>query len=320
MKAIQVFKFGEPSVMQVKDVADLSAGPGEVVVTIKAAGVNPIDSYIRSGNYPLNISLPYTPGMDGAGLIKQFGEGVSEFSEGERVYIAAAQSGLYAEEVVCSKDVVMPLPDNISFSQGAAIGIPYATAWRALFSKAQAVARETVLIHGASGGVGTAAVLLAKNAGLTVIGTAGTPKGLDLIRSLGADFAFDHSNPGYQNEIQKCTAGRGVDIILEMLANVNLALDLEMIAFHGRLVVIGCRGNVEINPRRVMQKDAAILGMIIMNTERQQLQKIYSSLNQCLQNGKLAPVVGREFSLKDAAQAHAAIMSPGAFGKIVLIP
>ena len=162
MRAIQVFRFGDPSVMQVNDLPVPAVGPGEVRVEIKAAGVNPVDTYIRSGNYPTDLSLPYTPGMDGSGIVKQLGEGVSEFTEGERVYIVAAPFGTYAQEMVCPKNVVVPLPDNISFAQGAAIGIPYATAWRALFSKAQAVARETVLVHGASGGVGTAAVQLAK--------------------------------------------------------------------------------------------------------------------------------------------------------------
>lgn len=155
------------------------------------------------------------------------------------------------------------MPDRLSFAQGAGINVPYATAYRALFQKAQTKDGETVLVHGASGGVGIAAVQLAVAAGLRVIGTAGSERGLQLVREQGAHQVRDHRQPGYLDGIE-------VDVIMEMLANVNLAKDLTALAKFGRVVVIGSRGNVEITPREIMRRDATVLGMLLFNIPAQE--------------------------------------------------
>jgi NADPH2:quinone reductase len=320
MKAIRVHEFGGPEAMKLEDVPDLTPGPGQVVVRVKAAGVNPVDAYVRTGTYAVKPSLPYTPGMDAAGTVEAVGEGVTTVAAGARVYVGGTLSGAYAEQTLSDAAQVHPLPDRVSFAQGAGVNVPYATAHRALFHRAQAQPGETVLIHGASGAVGIAAVQFARAAGLTVIGTAGTEKGRALVLERGAHHVVDHHREGYLNEIMAITGGRGVDVILEMLANVNLAKDLTLLALRGRVVVIGNRGSIEINPRATMQRDSSILGLTLLNATKQELIGIHAAIVAGLENGTLTPVVGRQLPLAQAPQAHTAVLEPGAYGKIVLIP
>ncbi len=320
MKGIRVNEFGGPEVLQLQDVSDLKAGPGQVVVHVKSAGVNPYDTYMRQGTYAIKPPLPYTPGSDAAGIVDSVGEGVEGVAVGDRVYVGGTLTGAYAEETLAEAWQVHPLPFNVSFAQGAGVNVPYATAFRALFQIAHAQPGETVLIHGASGGVGVAGVQLARAAGLTVFGTGGTERGRQLVANQGAHHVLDHHAPGYLDELLKLTGGRGVDLVLEMLANVNLAKDLSVLAPKGRVVVIGNRGNIEINPREIMRRDAAVMGLVLWNASRQDLVKIHAGIVAGLENGSLRPVVGKEFPLAEAPQAHRAVMEPGAFGKIVLTP
>jgi NADPH2:quinone reductase len=278
MKAIRVHETGEPSVMRLEEVPDPRPGPGQVLVEIKAAGVNPVEAYVRSGKYPMKLALPYTPGTDGAGLVRAVGEGVSDFKPGDRVYIYGSITGTYAQLALCLSSQLHPLPPAISFAQGAALGVPYGTAWRALYTRAHAFAGETLLVHGASGAVGTAAVQIAKAAGLTVYGTAGTERGLKLVKEQGADFAVDHHAPDYQKQLLDQTGGRGFDLILEMLANVNLNNDLALLAKNGRVVVIGSRGPVPIDPRQSMTKETTILGMTLHAATAADLHATHAAL------------------------------------------
>jgi NADPH2:quinone reductase len=320
MKAIQVREFGGPEVLRLEEVPTPDVGPGQVVVRMHAIGVNPVETYIRAGTYARLPDLPYTPGNDGAGVVEQVGPEVTEFKSGDRVYTAGSVSGTYAEFALCGAEQVHPLPAKVSFARGAAMGTPYATAYRALFQRAHAKPGETVLVHGASGGVGTAAVQLARARGLRVLGTAGSDEGLKLAREQGAHEAFDHRASERFEQILQATAGRGVDVILEMLANVNLGKDLTILAKNGRVVVIGSRGSVEINPRDTMQREADVRGMILPNTPPAELASIHAALVAGLENGTLRPVIGKEFPLADAAHAHRAVMEPGSFGKVVLLP
>jgi len=221
---------------------------------------------------------------------------------------------------VCTPSQICPLPEKTSFAQGAAIGVPYGTAYRALFQKAYAVAGETVFIHGASGGVGIAAVQLAVARGLRVIGTAGTERGRALVSEQGAHHVLDHRAPDYLEKVTTLTDGRGPDVIIEMLANVNLARDLSVIAPHGRIVIVGNRGSIEINPRAIMQREAVITGMMLLNVSERDVAGIHAELVAGLANGSLKPVINQELPLKNAPRAHELIMQPGAYGKIVLIP
>ena len=319
MKALVVREFGGPEVMKVEDVAVPAPGPGRILIRVRAIGVNPVDTYIRSGTYARKPNLPYTPHADIAGVIEAVGNGVSSFAPGDRVYAFLAEAG-GAELAICEEWQVKRLPDRLSFQQGAALGVPYGTAWRALFLKARARPGETVLVHGASGGVGSAAVQIARAHGMIVIGTAGTNDGLRLVREQGAHHTLNHRQADYMQQIPALTGGRGADVILEMLANVNLDRDLEVLAPRGRVMVIGNRGRADIDPRKLMGKDGTIVGMTLFNTTREEFQEIHAGLVAGLENGTLTPVVGKEMPLADAPKAHVAVMEPGAFGKIVLIP
>jgi NADPH2:quinone reductase len=305
--------------MKIEDVPDPKAGPRQLVVAVRAAGVNPVDTYIRAGTYAKKPALPYTPGFDAAGIVESAGPDVTRFKPGDRVFIDSNISGAYAEKTLCAEESVFPLPSGLSFQQGAGIWVPYATAYYALFDAAKARPGETLLVHGASGGVGSAAVQIARAAGIQVIGTAGTDRGLEMVAGLGAK-ALNHHDPKYLEGISQATEGRGPDVILEMLANVNLAKDLGMIARRGRIVVIGNRGTIEINPRDAMAKAASIIGMLLMNLGPEDHQRIGAALIAGFENGSLNPIVGREFPLSDAARAHEAVLASGALGKIVLIP
>jgi NADPH2:quinone reductase len=323
MKAIRVHTFGAPDVLRLENIPDPQPGAGEVLVRIRAAGVNPVDAYIRTGTYARKPSLPYTPGSDGAGDVAAVGAGVTSVKRGDRVYIAgfgaaAAGAGTCAELAICSPAQLYTLPARASYAQGAAMGVPYATAYRALFQLGAGRPGETVLVHGATGGVGSAAVELAHARGLRVIGSGGSDQGLALVRERGADVAVDHRTPGYADEIARATDGRGVDLVVEMAAHVNLDRDLALIAKHGRIVIVGSRGPVEINPRGVMSKDATVTGFTLFNATDRDIAEIHAALIAGLANGTLNPAIGREMPLADAARAHAAIMEPGALGKIVL--
>jgi NADPH:quinone reductase len=324
MRAIVVREFGNPDVMHLEEIATLTPSASQVLVRVRAAGVNPVDTYIRSGNYAIKPALPYTPGNDGAGEVEAVGADVKAFKPGDRVYIAndntgLPRTGIYADHALCQATQLHHLPANVSFGQGAAIGVPYGTAVYALFKRAKARPGETVFIHGASGGVGIAAVQICRAHGMTVIGTAGTERGLQAVKDQGAHVVLNHKEPGYLNEIAKTTAGKGVDVILEMNAHINLDQDLTILARNGRLVLIGNRGRIEIDPRGIMGREAAVLGMVLFNVSSSDLGWIHAAIGAGLANGTLKPVVGREIPLTDAPKAHEAMMESGALGKIVLV-
>lgn len=319
MKAILVRQFGGPEVLKLEEVPTPKPVAGQVLVRIHAAGVNPYDTYMRAGTYAVKPPLPYTPGSDGAGVIEAVGDGVKKVNVGDRVYTAKTVTGAYAEYALALEGQVHPLPAKITFTQGAGVWVPYGTAYHALFHSAKAHASETVLVHGASGGVGSAAVQMARAMGLTVFGTAGTSKGLELVRREGCHEAFGHSKDGYHEEIMKATGGRGVDIILEMLANVNLATDLKLLAMNGRVIIIGNRGEITINPRDLMARRASARGFTLWAITPEEEADIHAGLIAGLQNGTLRPVVGKELPLSEAARAHKEILEPGAAGKLVLV-
>lgn len=301
MHAIRVHQFGPPDVMKLEVVPDPQPAADQILVRINAVGVNPVDTYIRSGSYGALPALPYTPGADAAGTT----------ADGQRVYVSGSLTGTYAELCVCERRQVHPLPDRLTFAQGAAIGIPYVTAYAALHVKAKAKPGETVLIHGASGGVGIAAVQLALAHGCRVIGTAGSERGLALLRELGVHQILNHRDADYLQ-------GVTVDVILEMLANVNLAKDLTILNRYGRVAVIGNRGTIEINPREIMRREATIVGVFATTTE--DVARIHAALSGGFADGTLCPVIGQEMKLTGAASAHEAVMQSRAAGKIVLLP
>ena len=319
MKAIRVHEFGGPEVLKLEEVPTPKPLSGQVLVRIHAAGVNPYETYMRAGTYALKPSLPYTPGSDGAGVVEAVGEGVKKVQPNDRVYTGRTITGSYAEYALALEEQVHLLPAKIDFKQGAGIWVPYGTAYHALYHSAKAHACETALVHGASGGVGTAALQIARAMELKVFGTAGTPKGLEIAKREGAHQVFDHRRSGYLEQILHATGDRGVDIILEMLANVNLAHDTMLLARNGRVIVIGSRGEVTINPRELMGRRASIRGFTLWGITPSEEADIHAGIFAGLENGTLRPVVGKELPLAEAARAHKEILEPGAAGKIVLI-
>src|SRR5215475_9740888 len=324
MKAIRVREFGGPEVLKVEEVPTPKPGTGQVLVRVKAAGVNPYDTYMRNGTYAIRPDLPYTPGGDAGGVISAIGKDVTEHKVGDRVFVGTALSfdltGCYAEKVKRRASEVLSLVEGISFAEAATFGVSYPTAHYALFERGGARGSETVFIHGASGSVGTSASQLAKRAGLRVVGSAGTSKGLELVRVEGVDHAVNHTEAGYMNEVLRFTGGKGPELILEMLANVNLAADMDLAAKYGRIIVIGNRGEITVNPRVAMMKELDIRGIALWNATAAQTKPIMLDILAGVAEGSLRPVVGREMRLSEAAAAHVAVLERGVGGKIVLIP
>ena len=324
MKAIRAHSFGGPEVFQLDEIDDPVPGPNEVVIDMRAAGVNPADTYMRNGTYAIVPDLPYIPGGDAAGVVLAVGANVKNFVVGDHAVVGTAMSmdltGCYAERIKRPESEVLHLPENITFAEAAAFGVSYTTAHYGLFERGGARAGETVFIHGASGSVGTSAIQLAKRAGLTVIGSGGTKKGLDLIRAEGADLAVNHTQGGYLDEVTAFTKGEGPKLVLEMLADVNLAADMDLVAKYGRIIIIGNRGDITITPRVAMMKELDIRGIALWNASQDQIAPLVEDILAGVAEGALRPIIGREMPLAEASAAHVAVLEPGAYGKIVLVP
>lgn len=313
MRAILVDEFGGPEVLRLRQIPDPTVGPKEILVRVHAAGVNPVETYVRAGTYASLPTLPYIPGLEGAGEVLALGDKVTRFKVGDRVYFLGAPS--YAELARVPEAAAHPLPEGVTYEQGAAIGLAYGTAHRSLFGLGRAKSGERLLVHGASGGVGTAALQLGRAAGLEVFGTAGSAQGLRHVEEQGAA-AFGHDA---YSALMEATSGHGLDLILELAAHQNLGQDLDILAPRGRVVVAGSRGPVEINPRALMLRDASVLGMLYQNTPAEEEAALYTSIGDGLRGGELRPVVGRRYPLSEAAKAHESLFAPGALGKVILI-
>nr|XP_002122396.1 quinone oxidoreductase [Ciona intestinalis] len=322
MRGVLVSKFGDPDVLEIRrDLPIPKPEANEVLVKVAAVGVNPVDTYIRSGNYARLPVLPYIPGNDMAGTVVFAGADVKNVKEGERVAsFMHVKSGAYAEYCVVNSNWLVSLPDDYDFRKGAAVGTPYFTAYRALFTKGNAKPSDIVLVHGASGGVGMAVCQFALSQGITVYGTAGSDEGIKAVRTQGIKKVFNHREEGYTEKIMKATGGKGPDLIIEMLSNVNLNRDLQMLAPNGRVIIVGCRGPIEINPRLMMGKESRVEGVGLFVTPQNDFSNMSKIITAGLKQGWLDPAVGSEYSLNSAEKAHKDIIhNKGAQGKMVLI-
>ncbi|XP_013095407.2 zeta-crystallin-like [Biomphalaria glabrata] len=317
MKAVRISKFGGPEELKVESIPIPKPGKGQVLIKVYFSGVNPVDTYIRAGGFG-PVTFPKVLGMDTAGTVEEVGEGVTEFKKGDRVYTTGTVTGGYAQFTVADVKKTSLLDKSLTFAQGAGVGVPYYTAWKAIYMRAQTKPKDLVLVHGASGAVGLAAVQIAKANGLRVIGTAGTKEGLDLVQKQGAEAVFNHKEADYIDKIKKYTEGK-VDVILEMLANVNLNKDLDLLGHRGRVVVVGSRGEITTNPALTMGKEISILGMALMSISDDEWLELKSAVNALLQKGHIKPIIAKEYKLEDAGQAHKDIISnSGTLGKLVL--
>ncbi|KNC80284.1 hypothetical protein SARC_07349 [Sphaeroforma arctica JP610] len=319
--ACRIHEFGGPDVMKIEkcELPDLKYG--QVVVDIKSAGINPAETYIRSGIYHLLPELPYTPGKDGSGVVAHVGDGVEGLSAGDRVYVEDSITGTYADKAVCEAKHVHALPENLSFQQGSALGIPYGTAYRALKLRAHLSSGERLLINGASGGVGLAAVQLAVGYGATVVGIAGSSKGCEAVLKQGAAACFLRDDTDLTTKIRDVMPD-GADVILEMRANKHLSTDIDLVARHGRIVVVGNQATSEhsINPRALMVNESSVIGCNYWISSEKDLQATNEAIGLALRNGTAKPTVGEVYSLENVQKAHEAIVSPTrtASGKMVL--
>ncbi|MFN2355037.1 MAG: NADPH:quinone reductase [Desulfopila sp.] len=275
MKAIQVQTFGGPEELQICELDIPKPGNEEVLVQVEAVGVNPVDAYIRAGNYPVLPQPPFIPGKDVGGRVVEVGTAVKKWKEGDRVYSAGTRTGGYAEFSVCHQSQIFSLPQNVDCKMGAA--------------------------------------------GLEVHGTAGTEEGLVKIRRVGAHKAYNHSAANYLDEMT-FSDDAGYDIILEMLANVNLVNDLALLGRGGRVVIIGSRGEITIDPRATMAKETEILGMSLFNSTEEEMKEAQVGLYQQMNMSRLTPQIALELPLEEAPEAHRRILEGGNCGKILLIP
>ncbi|MEA5015597.1 MAG: NADPH:quinone reductase [Candidatus Limiplasma sp.] len=317
MKAIQMKATGGIEVLTLAEVAEPPVGENEVKVKLFYAGINPSDTYIREGGYAsFSPALPYTFGFDGSGIIEEIGNNVNNLKTGDRVFIASTLSakttGTYAEKVVCNMDAVRKLPLTATFEEGASVGVPAAAAYRAVFQRGKLKKGERVLIHGASGGVGSLAVQMAKHHGAYVIGTAGSPEGMDTVQKCGADAVLNHHDSGYLEHIPP------VDLVIEMLANVNLEKDLQVIGKYGRIVVVGNRGTLDFNPRLIMAKEADVLGMALWNFPPEDYQQCLDTIEEMLESRAIRPVIGKVYPLEEAGNAQFDVIHKKSQGKLLL--
>ena len=323
MNAIQVHKFGGPEVLEYStSVPRPAPGPDDVLVRIKAVGVNPVDVVIRSGFFGPQ-QFPYIPGADFAGVIEEIGANVTSFKVGDRVYgsdlTAPNKMKAYAQYIAIKHSLVHPLHESLTFSQGASIPIPYFTAYRALYHLAEAKPGETVFIHGASGGVGIAAVQIASGLGLTVIGTASTPEGQELAKKAGAHYIFNHYEEGYLEKVKEAAGEKGIDLILESIADKNLKKDLGLVRGKGRIVIIGGAADIAINPVDVFAREIVVKGAFIYNISDEELFETRHAVYAGAKAGWLQPYIWKEFPLEKASEAHILLKSgSGARGKIIL--
>ncbi|XP_046684898.1 quinone oxidoreductase-like isoform X1 [Homalodisca vitripennis] len=322
MRAVLIRSTGDESVLNVETIPVPEISSNQVLVEIHAAGLNPVDTYIREKKFGYDPKLPVVLGGEAAGKIVKLGkEAEKKYKVNDHVICSlhAPNYGGYAEYVACDVTDLIPLTHNLSFSQGAAVYVPYFTAYKALVARCKMQPKELVMVHGASGGVGVAAVQIAKAYGAVVAVSAGSEAGLKLLNDLGADVIVDHREDGHlQKALAK--AGRpGFDVIFENRADLNLGSDLAALGVGGRIAIVGSRGPVEVDPRNFIRTEGSVLGVNISKITKEEFVEFSSALVAGMEKGWLKPVVGKEYSIEEIQKAHSdLIKAHGAYGKMVL--
>ena len=332
MRAVVITKHGGPGVLQVQEQPDPTLGAGEVRIDVAAAGINFADVMARMGLYPDAPKTPCVVGYEVAGTILELGDGVEGLVPGQRV-IASTQFGGYASQVVVPAADVVPLPDGLSFEQGAAVPVNYATAWAGLIGYGSLQPGERVLVHSAGGGVGIAATQIAKRAGAEVYGTA-SPVKHERIRELGVDRTLDYTKPGWEKGLPR------FDVILDAVAGKSFRTSYDLLASGGRLVAFGASSLVtgqrrnlvsalrtvirmpRFNMIKQMSESKAVIGlnMLTLWKDRGTLQPWIAPLREMLDDGTVAPVVAAAFPFEQAGDAQSMITERRNLGKVVLTP
>lgn len=324
MKAVRVTRFGLEHPMELEEVAEPAPGPGEMLVRIAAAGVNPLEVAIRSGNHPRAgaMTLPYTCGTDVAGEVETVGDGVEAFAPGDRVW-GRASTGAYAEKGLLPAASTGKLPDSTSYAEGAALPIPLLTAWNALVVKGEAAPGDCVLVQGGAGGVGYLAIQLARAIGCRVFTTVSSKEKADFCLAAGAEAAINYREEDVPERVMELTSGRGVDVVVENIGCENLPSDLKLNAVNGRIVIVGTgtgKGpDVTIPLPAAMGRDARILALSSGNLNPL-VPGILRRLAPLLEGGAIKPHIGRELPLEQANESHELLLSGKFLGKINLAP
>ena len=323
MKAMRLAEFGSPENLRLEEAPDPELRKGHVVIRVKATGINPADLVRMSGRYPQPLPLPYIPGTDVAGEVEAIGAGVSHVRVGERVFGRSLNGGGYAEKACLPTNEIFQLPENLSFAEGAAIPVPFYTAYVALHHKAQIQSGETVLISAGGGGVGVAAIQLAKAAGARLITTVGSQEKAERTKELGADVALNYKEQDFAAEVQKLTDGKGVDVIIENVAADNFAKDFSALGRHGRIVLIGT-GTGKAPESTFMTgaalfKEVTIYGMALSNSVAL-IPDIANALIPLFADQKVKAMVYKSYPLVEAQQALLDLVAGKVFGKLVLAP
>jgi len=322
MKAMIARVWGEPDTLEYADVAEPVPGPGEILIDVRAVGCNFPDILIVQGKYQTKPPLPFTPGHDVAGVVRALGPGVRGPAVGQRVF-AMLKWGAYAERAVVAASRVHALPETMTFEEGAAFGLVYQTSWCALTHRTRVRAGETLLVHGAAGGVGLSAVQIGKALGARVIATAGSAEKLEVARTAGADVLIDYRTEDWVEAVKRETDGRGADVIYDPVGGDVFDGSTRCIAFEGRLLVIGFAGGriADVATNRVLLKNIDVIGVhwgLYNEREPATVKRWMDELLTLVAQGRLRPVIFKTYPLRDAVSALAAIASRESYGKVVL--
>lgn len=339
VKAIRIEAFGDSDALEPREVERPEPGPGEVLLEVRAAGINFADIMQRRGQYPGGPEPPFTPGMEAAGVVEEAGEGV-DFDEGDRVVGLIGRGG-YAEYVVADPGALFPIPEGMGFEEAAGFPVQYLTAhnclfeWGGLEREAQNASEnaggqgpradgERVLVHAAAGGVGTAAVQLASRAGAEVFGTASSPEKLDLAAELGCDHPINYTETDFSEEVGEIT-DEGLDLVLDGVGGESFERSVGALAPFGRIVTYGVASGEPgvIETPELFFGNHSVIGYHLGRASQQAPGRVFSAvedLTEGFASSELGVVVGETFDLEEAADAHAFIENRESSGKVVLVP
>jgi NADPH2:quinone reductase len=324
MKAVLCNTWGPPDSLVVEDLPDLQPGAGEVVVEVKAAGVNFPDVLTIQGKYQVRPELPFTPGNEFAGVVRAVGAGVAGFAAGQQV-IGFTRTGAFAQQALAPAEALMPMPAGMDFDIAAAITLTYGTSHHAIVDRGALKAGETLLVLGAAGGVGLAAIEIGKALGARVIAAASSEDKLAVCREHGADAAINYSNEDLREAIKAVTDGRGPDVIYDPVGGAYSEPAFRSIAWRGRHLVIGfAAGDIPKLPWNLMLlKGASVVGVFWGDFVRREPKANLAAMRQMLgwmAEGKLRPLVSKRYPLAETAQALNDMAARKVMGKVVIVP
>ncbi|MEP2025356.1 MAG: NADPH:quinone oxidoreductase family protein [Reichenbachiella sp.] len=324
MKAVLCESYGPPQNLVIKEIDALIPDKGEVIIVVKASGLNFPDTLIIEGKYQFQPDMPFSPGGEVAGVVKSLGEGVTHLKIGDRVMAGTGWGG-FAEEVRGKATNVFPLPDSISFDQAASTMMTFGTSYHALVNRAELKAGETLLVLGAAGGVGTAAIQIGKALGAKVIAAASTDEKLTYCKSIGADLTINYSTEDLKAQAKALTDGKGVDVIYDPIGDKYTEQALRAIAWKGRHLVVGfAAGDIPKIPLNLpLLKGCSIVGVFwggFFRNEPHVNAENFKTIVQWLEEGKVEAQIHKKYPLEKVAEAMAELTSKKVKGKIIFEP